>query len=597
MPDAFKDGRPTVCITSRLSWKRAAGESTSNPRKPMPLGISNKSARHFWPPFAPFLEFRTRTKIPIMKKKDPGRNNPCPCGSGRKYKKCHGSPNYQNSRFVLTPALEEKIKLQIERQKAKELIRQNQQGLGRPVISVQFQGYRFIAVRERLYWSKNWKTFHDFLGDYIKDILGSDWGNSELKKPSEERHQILQWYQLVCDYQKKMTSIEGGIYSAPITGAVQAYLGLAYNLFLISHNVALQSKLISRLKNKSQFQGALYETFVAAVFIKAGFELEFEDENDPTTSHCEFTATFIETKRKFSVEAKSRIHGRERIDIFNQLRGALEKSAKHERIVLIDLNMADGASEDVCKAHLLNARDQLREKEANLNVKRKPAPPAYVIFTNLSYLYNLESTRFVTSALAEGFKINDFKVDAAFSSLREAITSRKKHREIIFLMDSFRTHSSIPSTFDGELPNISDDLKNHRLLIGNWYILPDANGKEVRCKLVDAIVSVEQKLAVCFYQLENGSTSIGRKELTDEELALYERHSDTFFGVFRRQSKGINTPMEFYDFIWMSYKDTPNSKLLEFISKFQNVEQLKNCSHEDLLITYCEHLIPYVFQK
>jgi len=24
-------------------------------------------------------------------KKEPGRNDPCPCGSGKKYKKCHGS--------------------------------------------------------------------------------------------------------------------------------------------------------------------------------------------------------------------------------------------------------------------------------------------------------------------------------------------------------------------------------------------------------------------------------------------------------------------------------------------------------------------------
>jgi len=31
----------------------------------------------------------TITKKPIVKKKI-GRNDPCPCGSGLKYKKCHG---------------------------------------------------------------------------------------------------------------------------------------------------------------------------------------------------------------------------------------------------------------------------------------------------------------------------------------------------------------------------------------------------------------------------------------------------------------------------------------------------------------------------
>jgi len=27
---------------------------------------------------------------PFVKEKEPGRNDPCPCGSGKKYKKCHG---------------------------------------------------------------------------------------------------------------------------------------------------------------------------------------------------------------------------------------------------------------------------------------------------------------------------------------------------------------------------------------------------------------------------------------------------------------------------------------------------------------------------
>ena len=33
-----------------------------------------------------------RSKAPAIADKQPGRNEPCPCGSGRKYKKCHGAP-------------------------------------------------------------------------------------------------------------------------------------------------------------------------------------------------------------------------------------------------------------------------------------------------------------------------------------------------------------------------------------------------------------------------------------------------------------------------------------------------------------------------
>ncbi|MBL8295194.1 MAG: SEC-C domain-containing protein [Bryobacterales bacterium] len=31
------------------------------------------------------------TKQALNKNKDVGRNDPCPCGSGKKYKKCHGA--------------------------------------------------------------------------------------------------------------------------------------------------------------------------------------------------------------------------------------------------------------------------------------------------------------------------------------------------------------------------------------------------------------------------------------------------------------------------------------------------------------------------
>jgi len=40
--------------------------------------------RRFWRSMGP----RTET---VRKEPEPGRNDPCPCGSGKKYKKCHGA--------------------------------------------------------------------------------------------------------------------------------------------------------------------------------------------------------------------------------------------------------------------------------------------------------------------------------------------------------------------------------------------------------------------------------------------------------------------------------------------------------------------------
>ena len=38
-----------------------------------------------------FLEEANRKPAPIVKGAQPGRNDPCPCGSGKKYKKCCGA--------------------------------------------------------------------------------------------------------------------------------------------------------------------------------------------------------------------------------------------------------------------------------------------------------------------------------------------------------------------------------------------------------------------------------------------------------------------------------------------------------------------------
>ena len=40
--------------------------------------------RQLWKSVGPRVE-------PLRKTAEPGRNDPCPCGSGKKYKKCHGA--------------------------------------------------------------------------------------------------------------------------------------------------------------------------------------------------------------------------------------------------------------------------------------------------------------------------------------------------------------------------------------------------------------------------------------------------------------------------------------------------------------------------
>ena len=180
---------------------------------------------------------------------------------------------------------------------AQEEIRRIQQGLGKPIISNMFKDHRVVAVGNTVYWSKSWQTFPDLLNTYIKKVLGSDWGNAEIKKPLAERHPIMQWYDAYTRYQHETIKEKGVVTSAKITGVVACYLGLAYSLYLIAHNVELQARLVKRLLNREQFQGAYYELIVANTLIRAGFTLELEDETDGESKHCEFSAVSQTTEK------------------------------------------------------------------------------------------------------------------------------------------------------------------------------------------------------------------------------------------------------------------------------------------------------------
>ncbi len=125
-----------------------------------------------------------------------GRNDPCPCGSGKKYKRCHGwnhGSNPMMSNYLTT------LKTRIQ---ADRIQRERQQGRGKPIISAEINGHRLVVVKNRLLQSRGWLTFHDFLLDYIKIALGIEWGKTDLAKPIEERHPILVWYEKVGQHKR-----------------------------------------------------------------------------------------------------------------------------------------------------------------------------------------------------------------------------------------------------------------------------------------------------------------------------------------------------------------------------------------------------------
>jgi hypothetical protein len=522
------------------------------------------------------------------KKAKIGRNDPCPCGSGQKYKRCHGALGDAFSPIPSGPPLRAALQQKLEELKAIQIQREKQQGLGRPIISTEFRGYRLVAVGSTLYHSKAWKTFHDFLLDYIKFVLGSEWGNQELKKPDAERHPILNWYGLVCKYQAQTVTERGKVHSAPMIGVVSAYLGLAYNLYLLAHNATVQARLIKRLKDPKQFHGAYYEAYVAAAFVKAGFELELENEDDASRSHCEFTATYRATGTQFSVEAKSRLPGKATAKVGNQLYAALKKQALHTRVIFVDLNVPESVSDFESATQLKEALASVRAKEPGMTIDGQPAPPAYVFLTNHPFQYGLESITAPRMVLAEGFKIPDYKLDSTFATLREALKARERHIEMFELMRSLRVHYEIPSTFDGEIPEFTFHEHAPRLRIGGKYLVPTADGTERVGTLLDATVSEQDAIVWGIYRLEDGNSIVATSPLTDSEIAAYRSHPETFFGVPSRKGAKVKDLLGMFDWLYETYQHTPKEKLLEFMGERSDIESLRLKDQKQLAIDYCE---------
>jgi len=518
-----------------------------------------------------------------------GRNQPCPCGSGKKYKRCHGS-------ISVPPVSGERIREVSLAAEAQRIQRERQQGLGRPIISTELNGTRFVAIKGRLVSSVNWKTFHDFLGDYIRTVLGPEWGNAELKKPLGERHPILLWYHHLCLLQRKFITTPGKVHNAAMTGAAAAYLGLAYDLYALDHNAELQERLVARLKNRNGFPGARYEAFVAAAMIRAGFDLKFENEQDRSSTHCEFTATSKATGRKFSVEAKHREADERshtptgRFRIGKRLQKALRKKADFERVVFLDINVPDHAGGNEIPDYLRKALTHLRRFEGR-RMAGAPLPPAYLLITNFPFHHDLDGNAFRSSIMAEGFQIPDFKVDGAFPNLRRALQAREAHADMHRLVQSISAHTHVPSTFHGEIPEFAFGEAERRFIIGQQYLVKDKEGVERPAKLTTATVSESEKAVYCAFAFDTGESEVHTSPMSDTELQAYGQHPDTFFGIRQPPSRKVTSPLELYDFFFEAYRKTPKKRLLELIADASNLEHNKTLSQRDLASLYSERCV------
>jgi hypothetical protein len=486
------------------------------------------------------------------------------------------------------------MQVETARHGAKEYRRRLMQGLGRPIISVEYQGYRLVAVGSALHWGKTWRTFHDFLFAYIRTVFTPEWGNAELKKDLAQRHPLMQWYQKLCDFQKSHTLQRNGIYTGEMTGSIRLYLELAYDLYLCAHNARLVPLLVKRLKNPKTFEGALYETFVIGSFAKAGFEIEMEAEDDSTTAHCEFLATHPQTGRKFSVEAKAVTSDSKRAGVTSEpprirdkIYRALAKDLAHQRIICIELSRAQAVSADGVPDWVPLVDAEIIDAEQTLTISNLPAPPSYILVSNRTHLHNLDAPAEPEIMFACGFKIDDFAPRIPLPML-QLVEARERHIELYWLMQALEKHAQIPSTFDDKTPEDAFYAVNlpDRLQIGETCQFRDGNGNLVTAVVVDAIVDTGQRKDFYGCNLDNGTSVIVQRELSEADIAVYQASPDTYFGVVKPVRKPIKRTLDAFDFFYESCKTTPREKLLQIMAAWPSPEVRMNLAQDDLARRY-----------
>ena len=401
-----------------------------------------------------------------------------------------------------------------------------QQGFGKSIESWISNGYRYIIVNGEIFEITDNQTFHDFLFYFFECKFDKKW----LKDPKNASHPLSAWYHIKNKFTCQQQVNSKGFYKVSSVGAVAALLRLSYNLYLLAHNVELQSRLITRLKQIEQFQGAYYETYVVSYLIYSGFEIAIEDEKNGSTKHHDYIATIKETGVKYAVEVKmcsrknilGALHGNESFKtVGDQLYKALLKPTEKKRIVFIEMN-TDNKNwyNEVCEI--------LNQKEQSLTIKGKPAPKAYLFLTNINYHYHLNDTDYRIDNIFTAFKFNDFHKN--FQNGKDILNFELKHIDCLELFCDIQNFE-IPSTFNGENSNI-----------------------EFASNKVNGVIN----------EIIKHNENIGQK-----------------------------SAIEMYNFMYQCYRNSTKENLLEFIDPKNQYPEIRNFSQERLAKLYCRLLSFY----
>lgn len=288
----------------------------------------------------------------------------------------------------------------ISKTKQRELSRKKKYGDIKPIISAKAGGKRFVAIGGHMHGSDKWKTFPDFLHDYIMIIFGEKWFNSEISKPAIKRHPVIQWRYSIHEFLKHQKINNNGLYKIIPSGPYKAYLTLAYDIYLLEHHLKIQEAFVKRLRIIDQFQGARYELFAASNMIRAGFDLAYDLQTKEGAKVVEFLATHKDTGVKIAIEAKSRhrpgVLGQGgdkespksiRIRLGQLINNAINKKPDYPYFIFIDMNLPPEKTKDFIDAGIKEMISSLKNAPEAENEKDYYN---LILYTNFPYHYGAD---------------------------------------------------------------------------------------------------------------------------------------------------------------------------------------------------------------
>ena len=375
------------------------------------------------------------------------------------------------------------------------------------------------------------------------------------------------------------------------------YLGLAYALYLLDHNVELQDRLIKRLKNTGNFQGAYYELIVASILIRAGFKLTLEDETDANSKHCEFAAVSEKTGKRYWVEAKMRavngLLGRTAADggadgdalarLIPHLNSALAKPAQDERLIFIDLNAVPVVDAEGKPDWLEPAVERLERHEKK---DLQPGVTAYLFVTNMAFHRRLD-TKPVMAMTPFGLGIPDFNRPGVVS-VADAYLQKQKHIDAHVIFETTKDYLLFPVTFDGKLLSEARGT-SRRVVVGETYCFEGVEGKDVVGTVTSVLVDDTRKeMMVAVWGIDNKSVVL-RAPMSDAEYAEYKEFGAAYFGEVKRDTRAKDA-FELFEFFMNAEKSKPREKMLSWLAGHPNIAELEKLGDEDLRLRYCEAL-------